>query len=58
MGSPFENPLLRYGVGVGGAAVIAFVALFLLEGTARWVALGIAVLDAVVTPMVLKRAAT
>ncbi|ESP87934.1 hypothetical protein [Candidatus Halobonum tyrrellensis] len=56
--SPFANPLLRYGIGLSGAVVIAFVALFFLEGATRWIALGIAALDAVVTPMVLKRAAT
>ena len=57
MSSPFENPLLRYGVGLWGAAVIAFVAFTYLDGTARWIALGIAVLDALVTPMILKWAA-
>lgn len=56
--SPFENTLLRYGIGLSGAVVIAFVALFFLEGTVRWIALGIAALDAVVTPTILKRAAT
>lgn len=56
--SPYGFPLLRYGVGLRGAAVVAFVAFTYLDGTARWIVLGIAVPDALVTPMIPKRAAT
>ncbi|WP_313693093.1 hypothetical protein [Halorarum halobium] len=58
MSSPFENPAFRYGIGLSGALILAFVALSYFEGTIRWIILGIAVLDALVTPMILKRAAT
>jgi hypothetical protein len=57
MPSPFENPALRYGIPLVSAAVVAAVAFLLLEGTIRYVALGIAVLEVVVAPQVLKQAA-
>ncbi|WP_197431184.1 hypothetical protein [Halorubrum sp. CBA1125] len=38
------------------AAVIAIIAFVLLEGTIRWVALGIAALEVIVTPQILKHA--
>ena len=41
--------------GLSGAVVLAAFAVLFLEGTIRWVILGIAVLDAVVTPRILKR---
>jgi len=56
MPSPFESPAVRYGLSIINAAIIAVIALALLEGTIRWVALGIAVLEVVLTPQVLKRA--
>jgi hypothetical protein len=57
MSSPFSNPALRYGISFTNAAVIAIIAFTLLEGTIRWVALGIAALEAIVTPQILKHAA-
>jgi hypothetical protein len=57
MPSPFENPALRYGIPLVSATVVAAVAFLLLEGTIRYVALGIAVLEVVVAPQVLKQAA-
>lgn len=54
--NPFANPLVRHGIGVAGAVTIAFVAFAFLDGTVRLVALGVAVLDLLVTPQVLKRA--
>ncbi|WP_135664369.1 hypothetical protein [Halorhabdus rudnickae] len=52
-----ENPLrdrrVRGLIGLSGAAVVAFVAIFFLEGTIRWVVLGVALLDAIVTPYIL-----
>lgn len=57
MSNPLESPLVRYGIGLSGALVIAVVAVLFLEGVTRYMALGIAVLDAVVTPKILERAA-
>ena len=56
MPSPFASPLVRYGMSFVSAAVVAVVAFTLLEGTIRYVALGIAALELVVTPQILKRA--
>ncbi|ELZ96679.1 hypothetical protein [Haloferax sulfurifontis] len=56
MPSPFESPALRYGLSIINAAIIAGIAFTLLEGTIRWVALGIAVLEVVITPQILKQA--
>lgn len=54
----FRNPLLRWGLPAMTAAVIAGIALFLItDQTLRLLMLGIAVLDIVVTPQILKRAA-
>lgn len=52
--NPFENPLLRYGIGISGAAVIAFVGIFYFEGWLRYLILVIAVLDAIIVPKVLE----
>ncbi|EMA17119.1 hypothetical protein [Haloarcula amylolytica] len=58
MPSPFENPVVRYGIPLVSAAVVAAVAFLFLEGTIRYVALGIAALEVVVTPQILKQAAS
>jgi hypothetical protein len=57
MPSPFANPVVRYGLSIINALIITAIAFVLLEGTIRWVALGIAVLEVVVTPQILKQAA-
>ncbi|AEM57788.1 hypothetical protein HISP_11205 [Haloarcula hispanica N601] len=57
MPSPFENPALRYGIPLVSATVVAAVAFLFLEGTIRYVALGIAALEVVVAPQILKQAA-
>ncbi|WP_336337078.1 hypothetical protein [Haloarcula brevis] len=57
MPSPFENPIVRYGIPLVSATVIAAIAFLLLDGTIRYVALGIAMLEVVVTPQILKQAA-
>jgi len=54
--SPLRNPVVRHGIGLFGAAMITAVAFLYLDGTLRAVALGVAVLDAVVTPKILERA--
>ena len=56
MPSIFASPAIRYGISFVNAAVIAIIAFTLLEGTIRWVALGIAVLEVIVTPQILKHA--
>lgn len=53
---PFENPLVRYGIGLSGAIVIIAIALAYLEGVAFYAALAVAVVDAVATPKVLEYA--
>jgi hypothetical protein len=57
MSSLFSNPALRYGICFVNAIVIAIIAFTFLEGTIRWVALGIAALEVIVTPQILKQAA-
>jgi len=56
MPSIFDSPVVRYGISLVNAAVIAIIAFVLLEGTIRWVALGIAALEIIVTPQILKHA--
>ncbi|WP_199723043.1 hypothetical protein [Halobellus sp. Atlit-38R] len=56
MPSIFDSPVVRYGLSLVNAAIIAIIAFVLLEGTIRWVALGIAALEIVVTPQILKHA--
>ncbi|MFC4447696.1 hypothetical protein [Halorussus aquaticus] len=56
MDSPFENPAVRYGMGLSSAAVLVFVALSFLDGITRWFVLGMAVLEVVLVPQLLKRA--
>ncbi|MFB6252507.1 MAG: hypothetical protein ABEI27_12635 [Halobellus sp.] len=57
MPSAFESPVVRYGMSFVSAAAVAVVAFTLLDGTIRWVALGIAALELVVAPQILKQAA-
>ncbi|MFP9062423.1 hypothetical protein ACLI4R_18130 [Natrialbaceae archaeon A-chndr2] len=54
--SPFHNPMVRHGVGIGGAALLVFIAVFFLEGTLMYLVLGLAVIDAVLTPRILEMA--
>ncbi|QPV62660.1 hypothetical protein I7X12_18335 [Halosimplex litoreum] len=56
--NPLANPAIRYGIGASGALVIAVVAYLFLDGTTQLVAYAVAVLDLLVTPQILKRAAT
>ncbi|SDY38421.1 hypothetical protein [Halobellus clavatus] len=57
MPSPLDSPVVRYGMSLMSAAAVAVVAFAFLDGTIRWVALGIAALELVVTPQILKQAA-
>jgi len=52
-----HNPIFRWGVGLSGAIVVAAVSYFFLSGTVQLVAYGIAAIDGVMTPLILKQAA-
>ncbi|RXK50551.1 hypothetical protein [Halorientalis pallida] len=54
--NPLADRRIRGAIGLSGALVVVFVAYFFLEGTVQLVAYGIAVLDAIVTPIVLGKA--
>lgn len=54
MGSPLENPAVRYGMGLSSAAILAFIAFFFLEGITQWLVLGLAVIEVVFVPQFLK----
>ncbi len=56
MSSPFENPAVRYGMGMSSAAILVIVAFVFLDGIARWFVLGLAVIEVLVVPQILKRA--
>ena len=58
MSGPLDNAVFPYAIGIGGAAVMAAVALLYLDGTIMYAVLGVAVVDALVTPQILKRAMT
>jgi hypothetical protein len=55
--NPLANPVLRYAVGAIGAVAIAAIAYLSLDGITQLLAYGIAVLDVLVTPQILKQAA-
>ena len=52
-----HNPAIRWGMGISGGLVVAAVGFLFLSGTAQLVAYGVALLDILVTPQILKRAA-
>ncbi|WP_226041881.1 hypothetical protein [Natrinema sp. DC36] len=56
MSSAFDSPAIRYGMGLSSAAILTVVALAFLDGTMRWLVLGLAVLEITVIPQILKRA--
>jgi hypothetical protein len=51
---PFENPRARYAVGLGSAAILVALAFLVLEGTVRWIVLGLAVVEVLIVPQLLK----
>jgi len=55
--NPLADKRVRGAIGLSGALVVVFVAYFFLEGTVQLVAYGIAVVDAIVTPIILGKAA-
>lgn len=56
MSSPLESPVIRYGIGIISASIAALVAFAFVDGTIRWVILGVAAIDLVVTPQILRLA--
>lgn len=54
MSSPFETPLVRYGMGLSSAAILAAVAFFFLEGTMQLIVFAFAAFEAVFLPYFLK----
>lgn len=55
--NPLADKRVRSLIGLSGGLLVALIAYFFLEGTVQLVAYGIAVLDAVVTPIILGKAA-
>jgi hypothetical protein len=56
MSSILQNPVVHYGMPVMSAGIVVLVALTLLDGTMQLAALGIAAVEILVTPQILKRA--
>lgn len=56
MPSPFASPAVRYGISAVNAAILVVIAFVFLDGTMRWLVLGIAVLEVLITPQFLKHA--
>ena len=56
MSSVLENPVVHYGMPAMSAGLVVVVALTLLDGTMQLAALGIAAVEVLVTPQILKRA--
>lgn len=54
--NPLESPLVRYGIGLSGAAVVVAVGVLFLEPPVQYAVFAVAILDAVITPKVLERA--
>lgn len=54
MSSPFANPLIRYGLGLSSAAILAAVAFFFLDGTIQLLVFALAAFEAVFLPYFLK----
>jgi len=53
---PFANPTIRVLIGLSGALVLVFIAFFVVEDAlVRWLIVGVAAVDAVATPYILKQ---
>jgi len=52
-----HNPAVRWGIGISGGVMVGAVGFFFLTGVTQLVAYGIALLDMVLTPLILKQAA-
>ena len=54
--SAFQSPLVRYGIALPSAAVAVGIGFLVFEGIPRYFAFGIAAIDLLVLPQILKRA--
>ena len=57
MSSILGRPVVRYGIALTQAVVVAVIGVTFFSGVARLFALGLAVMAVVMTPQILKRAA-
>ena len=55
--SAFQSPLVRYGIALPSAAVAVAIGFFMFDGIAQLVAFGIAAMEVLVVPQILKQAA-
>ncbi|MBB6647222.1 hypothetical protein [Halobellus ruber] len=54
--SVFQSPLVRYGIALPSAAVAVAIGVLVFEGTARLLVFGIAALEVIALPQILKHA--
>lgn len=55
--SAFQSPLVRYGIALPSAVIVAAVGFFVFDGIAQLFAFGLAAMEIIVVPQILKRAA-
>jgi len=53
--SAFQNPLVRYGIAIPSAVVVAAVGFFVFDGIAQLFAFALAAMELLVLPQILKR---
>lgn len=53
---PLSNSVVRYGLTAVNAAILVGIAFAFLDETVRWIVLGMAVLEVLITPQFLKHA--
>jgi hypothetical protein len=56
MSNPLQNPAVHYGMGLTSAAILLAVAFLFLDGTMQYLVAGMAALEIVAVPQILKRA--
>jgi hypothetical protein len=54
--SVFQSPLVRYGIALPSAAVAAAIGYFVFDGIAQLFVFGLAAMEVLVLPQILKRA--
>ena len=55
--SAFQSPLVRYGIALPSAAIVVAIGFFVFDGIAQLFAFGLAAMEVLVLPQILKRAA-
>lgn len=55
--SVFQSPLVRYGIALPSAALAVAIGFFVFDGIPRLFAFGLAAMEVLVLPQILKRAA-